>query len=100
MSDFVLSRALAHGVAQVRDYRHRYVSTGATDQGEALGALVAEFGDLDFFCINDTTDDAHANDPRLANARTTLQMMFPLPSPMERNAAVPSLVTQPQRLRA
>lgn len=100
VSDFVLRWALAHGVAKIRDYAHLYVTTGDANQAEQLQALRASDGALDFFCINDTTDDAHASDPRLANARTTLQMMFPLPSPMERNAAVPSPVTQPQRLRA
>ena len=83
VSDFVLRRALAHGVAQVRDYRHRYVSTGATDQGEAMGALVAEFGDLDFFCINDTTDDAHPDDPRLKNAQDCLRPILSKPSGFE-----------------
>ena len=97
VSDFVLRWALAHGVAKIRDYSHLYVTTGDVQQAAQLQALLASDGVLDFFCINDTTDDAHASDPRLANARTTLQTMFPVPSPMERIADVqPIIATQPR----
>jgi hypothetical protein len=91
VSDFVLRWALAHGVAQVRDYRHRYVSTGADDQGAALDALASEFGALDFFCINDTTDDAHPDDPRLKNAQDCLQSMLSKPSGFETIHRLPAL---------
>ena len=91
VSDFVLRWALAHGVAQVRDYRHRYVSTGADDQGAALDALASEFGALDFFCINDTTDDAHPDDPRLKNAQDCLQSMLSKPSGFETTHRLPAL---------
>jgi hypothetical protein len=95
VSDFVLRWALAHGVASVRPYRHRYVSTGEADQNAQLQALVAEFGALDFFCINDTTDDAHTSDPRLQNVLTVLQGMLPAPSGFE-NAPVSEAATAPQ----
>jgi hypothetical protein len=49
VSDFVLRWALAHGLAQMRTYRHRHVSTGDVDQEAQLHALAAEFGALDFF---------------------------------------------------
>ncbi len=91
VSDFVLRWALAHGVAQVRDYRHRYVSTGADDQGAALDALAQEFGALDFFCINDTTDDAHPDDPRLKKAQDCLQSMLSKPSGFESTHRLPAL---------
>ncbi|WP_244908763.1 Stealth CR1 domain-containing protein [Malikia spinosa] len=84
ISDFVLRWALAHGLASLRPYRHRYVSTGAADQHEQLQALLAEFGALDFFCINDTTDDAQTSDPRLQNVLTVLQSILPNPSGFER----------------
>lgn len=87
VSDFVLRWALAHGIASIRPYRHRYISTGEVDQQKQLQALVAEFGELEFFCINDTTDDAQTHDPRLINVLTALQSMLPLPSPFE-NAAL------------
>ena len=49
-----------------------------------LEQLALDFGALDFFCINDTTDDAHAEDPRLKKVQTMLQSMLPLPSQFER----------------
>ena len=95
VSDFVLRWALAHGVASIRPYRHRYVSTGEADQSAQLQALVAEFGALDFFCINDTTDDAQTSDPRLQNVLTVLQGMLPAPSGFE-NAPASEAATAPQ----
>ena len=60
-----------------------------------LQALVAEFGALDFFCINDTTDDAQTSDPRLQNVLTVLQGMLPAPSGFE-NAPASEAATAPQ----
>jgi hypothetical protein len=84
VSDFVLRWALAHGLAQMRTYRHRHVSTGDTDQQTQLQALTAEFGALDFFCINDTTDDAHPDDPRLRQVQSVLEALLPQASLFER----------------
>ncbi len=85
VSDFVLRWALAHGLAQMRTYRHRHVSTGDTDQQTQLQALTAEFGALDFFCINDTTDDAHPDDPRLRQVQSVLEALLPQASLFERS---------------
>jgi hypothetical protein len=97
VSDFVLRWALAHGVASIQPYRHRYVSTGEADQNEQLQALEAEFGALDFFCINDTTDDAHTHDPRLQNVLTVLQTILPKPSAFENDQATASSLGSPAR---
>ena len=97
VSDFVLRWALAHGVAKIRDYSHRYVSSGDTDKASQLEALVASAGQLDFFCVNDTTDDAQPHDPRLAKVRQALQQMFAHPSSFERVSGVP-VSLQPRRL--
>ena len=83
VSDFVLRWALAHGVAKVRDYSYAYVSTGDSDNNEQLAELAAGRSSLDFFCINDTTDDALFYDPRLMKVRQTLQSMFVVPSQFE-----------------
>ncbi len=96
VSDFVLRWALAHGIASIRPYRHRYVSTGEADQQKQLQALVAEFGALEFFCINDTTDDAQTQDPRLLNVLTALQSMLPSPSRFENTMVVQHSDTVPQ----
>ena len=83
VSDFVLRWALAHGVAKVRDYSHLYISTGEADKTTQLVELSASRGCIDFFCINDTTDDAQTLDPRLTMVRATLQGMFAAPSSFE-----------------
>ena len=92
VSDFVLRWALAHGVAKIRDYSHLYVSSGDTDKASQLQALVASSGRLDFFCVNDTTDDAQPHDPRLAKVRQALQQMFVQPSQFELTAPAPLAV--------
>lgn len=84
VSDFVLRWALAHGMAKIRDYAHLYLATGDADPSDPLAALVAANGELDFFCINDTTDDAHGHDPRLTQVQAALQRMFPLAAPFEK----------------
>jgi hypothetical protein len=48
--------------------------------------LAAEFGALDFFCINDTTDDAQHDDPRLRHVQSVLQTMLPKASAFEQAA--------------
>jgi hypothetical protein len=85
VSDFVLRWALAHGLARVKNYRHRHVSTGDANQAAELKLLAEQFGKLDFFCINDTTDDAHGQDPRLENVRASLRKMLFKPSEFERH---------------
>ena len=87
VSDFVLRWALAHGVAQLKAYPHCHVSTGDAQTGEQLLRLQSELGEMDFFCINDTTDDAHRHDPRLTQVRLTLQRMFSQASRFEQVAA-------------
>lgn len=83
VSDFVLRWALAQGCAQVRTYRHQHVLTGEAHQQHQLRALAAEFGALDFFCINDTTDNAHPDDPRLLKVQAVLQALLPAASSFE-----------------
>ena len=83
VSDFVLRRALAHGQVQMRECAHLHVTTGCDDQAQQLDALIGAAGELDFFCVNDTTDDAHGHDPRLAKVRAALQRLFPLASRFE-----------------
>lgn len=87
VSDFVLRWALARGVASIRQGVHQHVTTGCADQAQQLDALLASAGELDFFCVNDTTDDAHGHDPRLAKVRAALQTLFPLASRFENDPA-------------
>jgi Stealth protein CR2, conserved region 2/Stealth protein CR1, conserved region 1/Stealth protein CR4, conserved region 4 len=81
--DFALRWGMQNGVVRSRDYRYLYVSSGGADAAQQLGNLMASWGQVDFFCINDTTDDALAQDARLLSAREALQHMFPRPSSFE-----------------
>lgn len=87
VSDFVLRWALAHGVAKVREYSHLHIATGDADSCLKLVQLAACRASIDFFCINDTTDDAPMLDHRLTQARGALQGMFVAPSRYEISAA-------------
>lgn len=83
VSDFVLRWSLLYGFAKVKEYRFAHVSTGAPDATEVLQDIARRLGALDFFCVNDTTDDAISNDPRLSSVRSALEAMFPTPSAFE-----------------
>lgn len=84
VSDFVLRWSLANGLAKARDYAHVHVSSGDLHGSDGLDEVIAQFGDLDFFCINDTTDDAHPGDPRLSLVRDALERLLPIPSRFEK----------------
>lgn len=84
VSDFVLRWALENGKAELRDFSHIYLSTGDVRNAAQLNHFVAAEGLLDFFCINDTTDDANDLDPRLLLVTQALQQMFPTASRYER----------------
>jgi hypothetical protein len=90
VSDFVLRWALQNGEAKLRHYSHLHVSTGdvndavGIDGPSGLEQLTNKAGALQFFCINDTTDDAHLDDPRLTRVLAVLQQVLPFPSRFER----------------
>jgi hypothetical protein len=77
ISDFVLRWALAHGLAETIDHSPLYIATGQSLGTQSLQHLKKQFGRLDFFCINDTTDDAHDGDPRLLQVRQMLNALLP-----------------------
>jgi hypothetical protein len=83
VSDFVIRWALAHGVAKIRDYTQLHIATGDADLPYQLDLLASLAGSVDFFCINDTTDNAPIHDPRLAQARLALQDLLPQASYFE-----------------
>lgn len=66
---------------QVLDPLH--IASGADDAPKALAQLVERFGELPFFCINDTCDEAEDDDPRLLRVAATLQQLLPHPSSFE-----------------
>jgi hypothetical protein len=90
VSDFVIRWALANAQARLCQHSHLYVSAGAGDAAtldEVLTKLVNAVGTIDFFCINDTTDNALEHDPRLRKIRQALDTVFPQASPFERQHA-------------
>lgn len=84
VSDFVLRWSLANDLAKARDYAHVHVSSGDLHGPSSLDQVMAQFGRLAFFCINDTTDDAHPGDPRLNQVKAALQGLLPTPSRFEK----------------
>lgn len=88
VSDFVMRWALAHGSARMRDYAHVYVATGEAPQISGLDRVIRDFGDLHFFCLNDTLDNAPPDDIRLHRLRETLQGLFGSASRYERGDAL------------
>jgi hypothetical protein len=84
VSDFVMRWALTNGSAILRDYSHIYLSTGDIKTAADLESFLAADGQLDFFCINDTTDNADNLDPRLTMVQEALQTMFPKASRYEK----------------
>jgi hypothetical protein len=77
ISDFVLRWALAHGYAKTIDHSHLYIATGQSVETQSLKHPKTLFGSLDFFCINDTTDDAMDSDPRLLQIQQILRTLLP-----------------------
>lgn len=62
-----------------------HIASGDADAPRQLDELAARFGNLPFFCINDTCDEAEDDDPRLLRVAQTLQRLLPLPSSFERD---------------
>jgi Stealth protein CR2, conserved region 2/Stealth protein CR1, conserved region 1 len=94
ISDFVIRWALAQNIAKTKDYAFVYLSTGDLTKADQLEQLVSLIGKVDFFCLNDTTDDAPVLDPRLTSVREALQRMFASASSFE---IAPLLKSPPRR---
>ena len=87
VSDFVMRWALANSQARVCEHSHLYVAAGSGDAdalARVLIGLVQAVGSIDFFCINDTTDNSLAHEPQLLQIRQALNTVFPQASVFER----------------
>ena len=83
----LVPRWMTHrGLATVEVFDSLYISTCASDTGERFATLESDFGSIPFFCINDTCDEADADDPRLTRIAETLRRLLPEPSTFERSA--------------
>lgn len=80
----LVPRWMVHvGYADQRTLDPLYISTGDDRAEEQLTSLLAKFGQLPFFCINDTCDEALEDDVRLTRIAATLQQLLPDPSSFE-----------------
>jgi hypothetical protein len=63
--------------AVVREGDAMYLASGAADAAAQFAELIARFGKLDYFCINDTSDDAAPDAPQLQRIASTLAQLLP-----------------------
>lgn len=82
--DLVPRWMLHTGLAAVQAQESLYISSGAPDAERQFQDLMAEFGRIPFFCINDTSDDAVDDAPQLQSIARTLGKLLPNPSSFER----------------
>jgi hypothetical protein len=81
--DLVPRWMLHTGRAALQPLNPLYVSSGDADAEQQFETLIAEFGQIPFFCINDTCDDALDDDPQLQSISRTLSQLLPHPSSFE-----------------
>lgn len=72
------------GYAEQHVLNPLYISSGDQRAEQQLQALVNKFGNLPFFCINDTCDEASPDDLRLLRVGRTLRKLLPEPSSFEK----------------
>lgn len=88
--DLVPRSMMQQGQAIVRECDSMYLSSGAPDADAQFEELVARFGHLHFFCINDTSDNAEPDAPQLLRIERVLAQLLPHPSGFEHGAPVPA----------
>lgn len=71
------------GYAEQHTLDPLHISTGEPEAEQQLATLQQQFGQLPFFCINDTCDDADDDDLRLLRIASTLETLLPEPSSFE-----------------
>jgi len=88
ISDFVLRYALAHNLAFIKDYSYNHIETASPNAKKQIDQLFDQFGSLDFFCLNDTTDNASSDNQSLVDAKNAMQKILPAPSIFEDKEAI------------
>ncbi len=83
VSDLVPRWMVHVGYADQSSLDPLYISTGDDCAEAQLTTLLNEFGQLPFFCINDTCDEAGEDDVRLIRVSETLQQLLPESSSFE-----------------
>lgn len=69
--------------AKIIEIEELYIESGSIDIELKLNFLTQEFGKIPFFCINDTCDNAKANDKRLLLVKEKLEQLLPKKSSFE-----------------
>lgn len=83
MSDLALRWMIYQQQARPCHGEALYISSCDTHAAAQLALLSQRFGQLPFFCINDTCDDCANDDPRLSAVGDTLAALLPQPSQFE-----------------
>ena len=83
LGDFVPRWLEHHGYAKIKKMHTLYIESGSNDIETKLDQLTQEFGEIPFFCINDTCDNAEASDKRLLLVKEKLQKLLPKKSSFE-----------------
>ncbi|WP_373976440.1 stealth family protein [Chitinibacter sp. SCUT-21] len=87
MSDLALRWMIQHDLARPQFSPALYISSCEPNAGEQFHALRQHFGQLPYFCINDTCDDCAGDDPRLGLVAEVLAHLLPTPSRYEVSVA-------------
>jgi hypothetical protein len=87
--DLVPRWMLHTGRAALQSLEPLYISSGAENAEHQFQGLIADFGSIPFFCINDTSDDAHDDSPQLRRITRTLSQLLPEPSSFEHVCGLP-----------
>ncbi|MES2295505.1 MAG: Stealth CR1 domain-containing protein [Pseudomonadota bacterium] len=84
----LLPRWMIHtGHARLHDGVSHHIHTGALDAAHQFHALADAFGQIPFFCINDTCDNAQRDHASLRGIAEVLAQLLPQASRFERAAA-------------
>jgi hypothetical protein len=83
VSDLAVRWLVQVGAARSVTLDPLHIRTGDAAAKAQFSELRARFGRLPFFCINDTCDDAYANDHRLLRVASVLEDLLPMPSRFE-----------------
>lgn len=81
--DLVPRWMLHTGLANLQQIDYLYICSGDENAAEQFADLIKHFGQLAFFCINDTCDNADKEDPQLQRIKQSLESILPLPSKFE-----------------
>ncbi len=82
--DLVPRWMLHTGRAALQALEPLYISSSGPDAESQFQVLMNDFGQIPFFCINDTSDDALDDAPQLTRITRTLDKLLPIPSCFER----------------